>query len=217
MADRDSRAGATYATAEILAYAARVHAAHDAALERAFAAPDLFGMPAIQVGANEGRFLEVLLRALGARRVVEVGTLAGYSALWIARALPEGGHLWSLEVDAKHAAVARENLAAAGAQGRVTILVGKAQDLLPRLEGHGPFDAVFLDADKEGYVHYGRWAARHLRRGGLLLADNAFFFSRLLEESPEAAAVRLFHEEVARGFETACLPTPDGLLVGFRR
>jgi len=217
VADADSRAGVVYHDPALRAWVDRLHAPHDGALARAFGAPDALGLPAIQVGPNEGRFLQLILRLCGARKVVEIGALAGYSALWMARALPEEGHLWTLEVSAKHAAATRESLADAGLSGRTTVLEGRALDRLPTLVSQGPFDAVFLDADKENYLRYGRWAAANLRPGGLLLADNAFFFGRLLEDSPEAASVRAFHEEAARAFETACLPTPDGLLVGLRR
>lgn len=217
MADRDSRAGTVYHDPELRRWVDALHAPADPSLALAFGAPEAHGLPAIQVSPNEGRFLEVLLRAVGARKVVEVGTLAGFSALYLARALPGDGRLWTLEVSSHHAAVAREVLDGAGLAGRATVLEGRALDLLPTLEGQGPFDAVFLDADKENYLAYGRWAAANLRPGGLLLADNAFYFGRLLEDSPQAASVRAFHQEAARAFDTACLPTPDGLLMGLRR
>jgi caffeoyl-CoA O-methyltransferase len=217
MADNDSRAGVRYADANILRWIDRVHAGHDAGLARAFDAPGREDMPAIQVGPEEGRLLTLLMRMAGARRAVEVGTLAGYSAIRIARGLAPGGHLWTCELEAKHAAVARANLAAAGVADRVTVVEGPALDTLASLEQHGPFDAVFLDADKEGYADYGRWAARHLRPGGLLLADNVYLFGRLLDDSPTAANVRRFHEEAALKFDTVCIPTPDGLLMGIKR
>lgn len=217
MADPDSRAGTVYHDPLLRAWVDRLHAPHDGALARAFGAPEALGLPAIQVGPNEGRFLHLLLKIIGARKVVEIGALAGYSALWIARALPADGHLWTLEISSKRVTASREVLAEAGLTGRTTVLEGRALDLLPELGKQGPFDAVFLDADKENYLRYGRWAAANLMAGGLLLADNAFFFGRLLEDSPEAASVRGFHEEAAAAFETACLPTPDGLLVGLRR
>ncbi len=217
MADTDSRAGVSYATREILDWVARIHAPHDAGAARAFDAPASHGMPAIQLGASEARAVALLLKLAGARRVVEVGTLAGYSALVMARSLPADGHLWTIEFDPKHARVARENLAAADLAGKVTVLEGAGVDVLPTLEREGPFDAVFIDADKRNYDAYGRWAARNVRKGGLLVGDNAFLFGRLLEDSDEAAAVRRFHEEAREAFESVCLPTPDGLLVGLKR
>lgn len=217
MADPDSRKGRAYLSPEILRWVEALHAPHDRFLEAAFGAPEREGIPAIQVAPLEGRLLELLLRLAGVRRVVEIGTLAGYSALWLARALPPDGHLWTLEKSSKHAALAKKTFQAAGLSKRVTLLTGEALALLPRLSREGPFDAVFLDADKENYDAYGRWAAENLRPGGLLLADNAFFFGRLLEEDRGARAVRRLHEESIRFFETVCIPTADGLLVGIRR
>lgn len=174
-------------------------------------------MPAIQVGPSEGKLLGLLIALTGARRVVEVGSLAGYSALRIGRALPPGGRLWTIESDPRHAAVARASIAAAGLTAQVQVLEGAAIDVLERLKAEGPFDAIFIDADKGNYDHYGRWAREHLRSGGLLLGDNAYYFGRLLEDTPEASAMRRFHEEATQAFDTVCIPTPDGLLLGLKR
>ena len=144
------------------------------------------GIPAIQVGPSEGKLLELLLRLAGAKKVVEVGTLVGYSAIHMARALPAGGHLWSVEFEPSHAEVARANIAAAGLADKVTVLVGAGRDVLPTLNGNGPFDAVFIDADKVNYDHYGQWAVENLRPGGLVLGDNAYLFGELLEDSDRA-------------------------------
>ena len=217
MADKDSRAGASYATREILDWLAETHAPHDAAAARAFDAPALHGMPAIQLGASEAKAVALFLKLAGARKVVEVGTLAGYSALVMARALPADGHVWTVEFNPKHVVVARENVEAAGESARITVLEGAGLDVLPTLDPLGPFDAVFVDADKRNYDGYGRWAAKNVRKGGLLIGDNAFLFGRLLEHSEEAAAMRRFHLEAAETFDTACLPTLDGLLIGVRR
>jgi len=218
MADRDSRAGTRYSDPAILEYVEKVHAAHDPGLEGAFTSPDRDRMPAIQVGKSEGRLLELLCKMVGARRAVEVGTLAGYSAIRIARALGgDGGRLWTIEVMPEHAAVARRNIAAAGLESRVEVVLGDAMAVLPTLEQHGPFDAVFIDADKERYDQYGRWAARNLRTGGLLVGDNAFLFGNLLDDTPAGLAMRRFHEEAAAGFDSVCIPSPDGLLVGLKR
>jgi len=198
-------------------YVTRVHAGHDAGLQRAFDAPAAFGMPAIQLGASEARLLELLVKLTGARRIVEIGTLAGYSALRMARAMPEGGRLWTLESEPAHAEVARANIEAAGLSHCVEVLIGPALVTLDRLVEHGPFDLVFLDADKAGYASYGRWAHAHLRPGGLLVADNAYLFGRLLADEPTAHEVRVFHEETALRFDSVCVPTPDGLVVGIRR
>ncbi len=215
MADPDSRTGARYATPEILDWVASVHAPHDPALARAFATPA--DMPAIMVGPSEGRLLHLLARLAGARRVVEVGTLAGYSTIHLARAMPPDGHLWTVEFEPRHAELARANLAAAGLAERVTVVVGAGADALPGLEPHGPFDAVFLDADKANYDRYARWAIANLRPGGLVLGDNAYLFGDLLDDDERARGMRAFHEIVAAACDSVCIPTPDGLVLGIKR
>ena len=221
MADLDSRQGHRYDSPEILAYLNGLHAGHagdhGSGLAAAFAAPELQGLPAIQVGMSEGKLLTMLLRLSSAKKVVEFGTLAGYSAIRLAQALPSAGRLWTLELEEKYAAVARENLVLAGLSQRVEVLVGPALDALPALEAEGPFDAIFIDADKGQYDLYGSWAAANLRLGGLLLVDNAYYFGQLLDETPEAVAVRRCHEEAAQAFDTVCIPTPDGLLLGIKK
>lgn len=218
MADTSSRSGKTYQTTEVLQYLQRLHVPHDAALEAAFRAPEEHGIPAIQVGPAEGKLLSLLLRMIDAKRVVEIGTLAGYSAIHLGRGLREGGKLHAFELKEEHAKIARANLALAGLDAVATVHVGPALKLLDTIEQAGPFDAVFIDADKDNYDHYGRWAARNLRRGGLLLGDNALFFGRLLDpDEPGAAAMRRFHEEARANFDTVCIPTPDGLLLGVKR
>jgi caffeoyl-CoA O-methyltransferase len=217
MADNDSRSGTAYFDKLILEWVDGVHHPHDAGLEGAFAAPAIHGMPAIQVGRAEGALLAMLLRLANAKKVVEVGTLAGYSTIHLARAVGPEGHVWSVEYDPKHAAVARDVLRSAGVGDRVTVVEGAGLDMLPTLEPNGPFDAVFIDADKVNYERYGRWAARNLRPGGLLIGDNVFLFGRLLEDGDDAVAMRRFHEDARDEFDTVCIPTPDGLLVGVKR
>ena len=218
MADNDSRAGKRYDDPVIRSFLDRLHAPHDAALERAFATPEENPeIPAIMLGASEARLLELLLRIHGTRKAVEVGTLVGYSALRMAAAIGPGGKLWTIEYDPKHAELARQNVALAGFEDRVEVLVGKGMEVLPTIEQHGPFDAVFIDADKESYHLYGAWAARHLRSGGLLIADNAYVFGNLLADTAQGRSVKQLHEDVARHFDSVCIPTPDGLLLGIKR
>jgi predicted O-methyltransferase YrrM len=135
---------------------------------------DAAGLPAIQVSATQGKFLQLLAQAMGARRILEVGTLGGYSTLWLARALPPDGSLVTLEYDPKHAEVARRNIAFAGLSPAVEVRVGDAKETLPRLEAEGaaPFDLIFIDADKGGYPEYFKWAMRLSRPGSLIIADN---------------------------------------------
>lgn len=215
MADSTSRAGERYASAEILDYTARIHASHDAGLARAFAVPA--GVPAIMLAPSEGQLLQLITRLSGAKRAVEVGTLVGFSATHLARGMGQAGKLWTIEYDARHAELARGNLAAAGVGEQVTVLHGAGRDVLPTLVGHGPFDLVFIDADKESYPDYAVWALEHLRPGGLILGDNAFLFGHLLDGDARSQAMRRFHELVAERCDSVCIPTPDGLVLGIKR
>lgn len=130
------------------------------------------GLPSISVSAPQGKFLHLLARVAGARRILEIGTLAGYSTIWLARALPPGGRLVSLEFDPKHAAVARANVERAGLAAVVDIRVGRAIDALPVFEADDRFDLVFIDADKPSTPDYFDWALKLTRQGGLIVVDN---------------------------------------------
>ena len=217
MADDSSRAGIRYADSAIVAFCDDTHAGLDSALARAFSAPQDTGIPAIMVGRSEGQLLGLLVRLAGARKAVEVGTLAGFSAMHIARNLPDDGYLWTIENEAHHARIARDNLRQAGLQERVEVVLADGPAGLESLADKGPFDLVFLDADKERYDVYTRWAIEHLRPGGLILVDNAYFFGLLLQTTDEAAAVRDMHALVAAHFDSVCIPTPDGLVMGIKR
>jgi len=183
------------------------------------------GLPEIQLPAVTARAVQLLLKIVGARRVLEVGTLAGYSALWIARALPhrleaEEG-LLTIEVDPGRAALARTLLERAGVEGRVTVLEGDATSVLPELGPDGSYDAVFLDADKERLPEYVREARRLLRCGGLLLVDNALWKGQVADPGVRDAATRGVREALAAvrddpAFDATVLPVGDGLLVGSR-
>lgn len=146
----------------------------DAALDGALKASDEAGLPSINVSANQGKLLMLFARMLNARNILEIGTLGGYSTIWMARGLAEGGRLITLEYEAKHAEVAMANLVRAGLSDRVEIRVGRALDTLPKLveEGRGPFDLVFIDADKQGYTEYLEWSMNLSRRGTVIVADN---------------------------------------------
>ncbi len=216
MADKDSRAGERYANREIVSFCDDIHLGDGTVSRAAFASPEQENMPAIMVGLSEGRLLGLLSRMVGARRIVEVGTLAGFSAIELAGGMHADGHLWTIENDAKHAAVARKNIAEAGLETRITVVDGDGVEGLARLEAEGPFDVVFVDADKGRYDQYGRWARTHLRPGGLLLMDNAYLFGRLLEDGPAPAAMRRAHEEAAAHLHSVCIPTPDGLILAIQ-
>jgi len=154
-------------------YIADLFIAPDAALEAALASSTAAGLPAISVSPTQGKLLHMLARVQGARKILEIGTLGGYSTIWLARALPADGHLISLELDPKHAEVARANLARAGVKN-AEIRLGRAADTLQQLvaESAGPFDLIFIDADKPGYSDYLQWSLKLSRRGTLIIADN---------------------------------------------
>jgi len=154
----------------------------DEALGAALAAAEKAGLPPIQVPPVQGRFLHLLARAIGARRVLEFGTLGGYSTIWLARALPAGGRLTSLEVNPSYAEVARANLERAGVGDRVEVVVGPAIESLPALTGE-TFDLTFIDADKPSTADYFDWAVAHTRPGGLVVVDNVVRRGGILDES----------------------------------
>jgi len=202
-------------------YVQRHFSGEDAVLREIRRRADEAGMPRIQLPPATARAVQVLIRAAGARRVLEVGTLAGYSAVWIARALPSHGELITIEINADHAEVARGSIEAAGVSGRVDIRVGDAVAVMSELGPDGSFDVVFLDADKERYTTYLEMAARLLRPGGLLMADNAFWAGRVLDPDSDELAAQLdrFNRVVSADtrFDATILPVGDGLLLAVRR
>jgi len=174
----------------------------DEALRRAVEAAEAAGLPAIQVSPPQGKLLALLVRLVGARRILEFGTLGGYSAILMARALPEDGRLISLEANPEYAEVARASIEAAGVGEKVEIRVGPALETLPTLEeeGAGPFDLVFIDADKVNTPNYFSWALDRTRPGGLIVADNVVRDGSLADASdPDEAtqAQRRLHESLA--------------------
>lgn len=144
----------------------------DASLDAVIAAQHEAGLPAIEVAPVSGKMLHLLTRISGARRVLEIGTLGGYSTIWLARALPEGGRVVSIEAEPANAEVARRNVENAGVADRVEVRVGRGTDVLPTLQGGAPFDLVFIDADKESNTTYLDWAARLGRPGTVVVLDN---------------------------------------------
>ena len=179
------------------------------------------GLPDIHVARFDGRHLEVIARAIGARKIVEIGTLGGYSGVCLARALPSGGRLETFEYDPLHAEVARESFRRAKLSDRVRMHVGKAIEGLPQIEEDGPFDLVFIDADKLSYPDYLRWALVNLRRGGVVLADNVFraaFGSDANWSAESVAALDLFNHELVSGggFAATFVPTVEGLAFGVK-
>ena len=175
-------------------------APHDAALDGAIAANKEAGLPAIDVTAAQGKFLQLLAKLIGARRILEVGTLGGYSTIWLARALPADGKLVTLEFEPKHAAVARNNVDNAGLADIVEIRVGRALDSLPKIEAeHGdPFDMVFIDADKPNNPVYEEWALKLTRAGGLIIVDNVVREGGLADPASDDPAIVASRDLVER-------------------
>ena len=170
----------------------------DEALDGALADSEAAGLPSIAVAPNQGKLLHILARAIRAQNVLEIGTLGGYSTIWLARALPSGGRLVTLEAEASHAEVARANLARAGLDGVVEIKVGPALETLPTLAG--PFDLVFIDADKPNNPEYFAWAVRLARPGSLIVVDNVIRGGAVIDADhgdPRVRATRRFHEVLA--------------------
>ena len=159
----------------------------DAALEAALSASDAAGLPQISVSPAHGKLLWLLARLVNARRILEIGTLGGYSTIWLARALAPGGRLISLEAVQKHATVARANIERAGLSRIVEVRVGKALDTLPSVEG--PIDLSFIDADKQNNAEYFRWALKLSRPGSLIVVDNVVRDGKVIDASSREASV----------------------------
>jgi predicted O-methyltransferase YrrM len=162
----------------------------DPALTAAREATAAAGMPAIEVSPQYGRFLSLLASAVGARRILEIGTLGGYSTIWLARAAGPSGHVTTLEYEPRHADVARANLDQAGVGERVEVIVGAALDTLPRLVGQVPFDLVFVDADKENNAAYVQWAVDLSAPGSIIVVDNVVRAGRVLAPGADDAQAR---------------------------
>ena len=200
-------------------YVEELFAVEDAVLARVRARHAEAGLPNIYISPDEGKLLHVLLRAVGARTVLEIGSLAGYSGIWLARALPPDGRLTTIEKDVRHAALARGAYADAGLTGQVRLLEGDARQVLRTLTPG--FDAVFVDADKEPLAEYFEQSVRLLRSGGLLLCDNAFFHGAVVDDSDRTAAaegVRAFNRLAATDSRvvSAVAPIRDGVVIGVK-
>jgi caffeoyl-CoA O-methyltransferase len=183
------------------------------------------GIPQISISPNQGKFLQILATLCKAKKILEVGTLGGYSTIWLARALPTDGQLVTLEIDEKHAGVAKENFKRCGLASKIELRLGKAIDLLPALaeENAGPFDLIFIDADKPPYTEYFQWALKLSRPGTLIIADNVIREGQvLLEESPDerVMGVKRFNEFLstckeikATIFQTVGAKEHDGMAI----
>lgn len=174
----------------------------DPVLEATLRTSDAAGLPPINVSPTQGRMLHILARSQGAHRILEIGTLGAYSTIWLARALPAGGHLLSLEADAKHAEVARANIARAGLANVVEVRLGPALESLKQMvaERVASFDFVFIDADKPGYPDYLAWSLKLSHLGTLIVADNVVRAGKVVEpdaDDPNVQGIRRFNQVLA--------------------
>jgi caffeoyl-CoA O-methyltransferase len=201
-------------------YIADLFAPEDEVLQWIQAEADRQDIPPISIRADEGRLLQILMWAVGARTAVEIGVLAGYSGVWMARALPADGRLYALELSSRHARIARASFARAGVADRVELIEGRAMESLRRLEGRGPFDFIFIDADKGSYVEYLDWSAANLRPGGIVAAHNAIWGGNVLAPNNDHdRAVDAFNRALAADarLEATIIAAGDGLAVGIRK
>jgi predicted O-methyltransferase YrrM len=177
---------------DVDSYLTKLLVPSDPGLEETLRASTVAGLPAIQVSPPQGKLLNLLARIRGTRNILEIGTLGGYSTIWMARALPEGGRLVTLEANPRHAEVARANIVRAGLEHVVEIREGPALTTLPALaaEGRGPFDLIFIDADKPAYPEYLSWALKLSRRGSVILADNVVRGGAVADEGATDANVQ---------------------------
>ena len=183
------------------------------------------GKGGIQIRPYEGRLLQFLAQSIGARKIVEVGTLIGYSAIWLARILPSGGKLYSFEKNPDYAAVAKEFFKKAKLSDRIDVHIGDAIQELKGIEGNGPFDMIFIDANKAAYMQYLEWAMKNLRKGGIIVGDNTFLFGNVFAEKRPAdvpnaqwETMRKFNQTLAdsKDFLSILVPTSEGLTIAVK-
>jgi predicted O-methyltransferase YrrM len=183
-------------------YITDLFAPSDPVMQETLAANEAAGLPSISVAPNEGKLLMLLAQICGARNILEIGTLGGYSTIWLARGLAAGGSLITLEASAKHAEIAHLNIARAGLAGMIEVRLGPALETLPQLaaEGRSPFDLIFIDANKESYPEYLAWALKLARPGTLIIADNVIRDGEVLNpasEDPRVQGARRFNQLLA--------------------
>jgi len=202
-------------------YITKVFVPHDKILEQILEDIPKKGLPAIAIRAEEGLYLQFLVRSCGAKKAIEIGTLGGYSGTWIARGLVDGGKLITLEKESKHADVARENFAKAGVSDRVEIKVGDAHETLKTLAKDAPFDFIFIDAEKTGYKNYFDWAVENVRVNGIIAAHNALRRGTIVDPSnneTDTVATRAFNQHVAdeKRVISTIYPGGDGMVVAVK-
>ncbi len=178
------------------------------------------GLPLINLQPHEGKMIQLLVMLVGAERAVEVGTLAGYSGIWIARGLPAHGKLLTIEHSSKHAKLAQSHFERAGLSDKVTVHQGDGRQILRKLQADAPFDLMFIDADKVNYPHYLDWAVDNLRIGGVVLAHNAFWGGNIFApDTADGRGVVQFNQTLADHprFDSSIIEVGDGLALGVKR
>jgi caffeoyl-CoA O-methyltransferase len=206
---------------QISQYISSLFAVEDSSLRMAREESPKRGLPSISIKPEEGRFLQFLVRACGAKKAVEIGSLGGYSGIWIGRGLLPGGKLYTLDKDGKHAEVAREHFAAAGLQDVIEILIGDAHRSLLEIKELGPFDFVFIDAEKPGYPAYFDWAIENTREGGIIAAHNAFRKGTVVgigQDDDHSELMRQFNQQIAneKRLISTIYPAGDGTLISVK-
>ena len=178
----------------------------------------------MQISPVEGKTLHMLVKMVGAAKIIELGSLAGYSAIWMARAMADGGKLYALELDYKKRRRIEENFAKCGVADKVELTIGKALEILPHLEDKAPFDIIFIDADKVNYLNYLDWAEKNIRKGGLIIGDNTFLFGAVYGDNSKdinPATVKVMQEFNLRlanpeKYTSIILPTNEGMTVAIK-
>ena len=180
---------------------------------------------AIQIGPEEGKILQLLIRMNYIETVVELGTLGGYSSIWMARALPADGHVYTIEKEPENAKLAQSFIDRSEVGHKISIVVGDGHEMIRTLDARGPFDMIFIDADKPGYTDYLDWAEKNIRKGGLIVGDNTLLFDAVVEDAPPAGtsaaawnAMREFNTRLAdpKKYHAAMLPTKEGMTVAVK-
>ncbi len=208
-------------------YIADLFVEDDVALRTTLESVEKNNIPNISISATQGKLLQVLAKACNAKRILELGTLVGYSTIWLARSIPDDGALITIEYEEKHVALARQNINNAGLTHKVEIRTGKALDILPKLEQEnaGPFDLIFIDADKPPYLEYFNWAIRLSRPGSIIVADNVIRAGKVLDPNSEDEAVKgvqrlnnflaVCKEVTATIIQTVGTKEHDGMVIAF--
>ena len=181
--------------------------------------------PEMMISPQEGKILQCLIKSIQAQKVIEIGAFTGYSALWIVQALPSSGQFWTLELQKEHSHLSELSLSEGNPSCQYQVLQGPADESLKELEKHAPFDAIFIDANKDGYIQYLDWSEKNLRKGGLIIGDNAYLFGHVYKENkPEDISVgawtsmREFNKRLSdpKKYTSTILPTEEGMAVAIK-